>query len=279
MITMQGKKKTERPIGVTVVASLYFLSAAPVLLLTGALLLGVLQARSSLAALVGCLMLLAGFVLAGIGLLMQTDWGRILALILASMGAGSIGALVYVVSRYEPSSEVSVVGWLVILSFLAILIWVICYLVPRDVKRGFGVEHQKHIQLPIGVTLLASLYFLGAAGVLLLAGLLLGGGIVHATISLTALARLLIVAPVLAIAGIGLLLLVNWGRMLAVILAFAAIVLIGVLVYVFASDPPSEVPVGVWLVILSFLAFFVWNLHYLLRADVKQAFGQVDLKN
>jgi hypothetical protein len=139
------------------------------------------------------------------------------------------------------------------------------------------------MERPTGVTILAVLYFLGAAclvllGILsivggsLLSGLAHGGGPASALFAMGGvfIGAILLVLAVLDVAiAVGFLKLQNWARIVAIILTGIG-VLFGLLGLVTML---AHLMVFLLIFRLVVLAIEVWILVYLFQANVKQAFG------
>jgi hypothetical protein len=139
------------------------------------------------------------------------------------------------------------------------------------------------MQRPTGVTILAVLYFIGAAflglcGILfivggsMLSGLAQSGGPGSALFAMggAVVGGIFLVLAVLDLAiGIGFIKLQNWARILAIIL-IAIGVLFGLLGL---ASMLAHLVVGVLVFRLVFLAIEIWILVYLFKPHVKQAFG------
>jgi hypothetical protein len=138
------------------------------------------------------------------------------------------------------------------------------------------------MERPTGVTILAVLAFIGA-GLLVfaaLAALLMGGvmlsrmgaapmGVLGGVGVAIAAVLFLVIAVLYVVMGVGLWKLLNWARILTIVLvglgaAFQALGVLGAL----AHFHPF---LFVWRAI--FVAIDVWIIVYLLKPDVKQAFG------
>lgn len=140
------------------------------------------------------------------------------------------------------------------------------------------------MERPTGVTILAVLYFLGAAflglcGILFIVGGSLLSGLAHAgsgpASALFAMGGAVIGAIMLAIGvldlviGIGFIKLQNWARVLAII--FLGIGILFGILGVFTMLAHLMMVVLVFRLIV--LAIEVWILIYLFKPHVKQAFG------
>ena len=139
------------------------------------------------------------------------------------------------------------------------------------------------MERPTGVTILAVLYFIGAAflglcGILfivggsMLSGLAHGGGLGSALFAMggVVVGGIFLVLAMLDLAiGIGFIKLQNWARILAIIL-----IGIGVLFGLLSLAGLLAHPMILVLVFrLIFLAIEIWILVYLFKPHVKQAFG------
>jgi hypothetical protein len=141
---------------------------------------------------------------------------------------------------------------------------------------------------PVGVTILAILDFLSAAALILAAlGFMLGGGMVATILSQNSQLSsqvpagligslgvgvgvgFLIGAAICALLGWGLWALKNWARIITLVLTILWILLTGlaVLLALFHFNILSIVWNGFW------LAIYVLIVWYLLKPDVKRAFG------
>ena len=140
------------------------------------------------------------------------------------------------------------------------------------------------MERPTGVTILAVLYFLGAAffslcGILFIVGGSLLSGLAHSgggpASALFAMGGAVVGAIMLAIGvldlaiGIGFIKLQNWARVLAII--FLGIVILFGILGVFSMLAHLMMVVLVFRLIV--LAIEVWILIYLFKPHVKQAFG------
>ena len=139
------------------------------------------------------------------------------------------------------------------------------------------------MERPTGVTVLAVLYFIGAAflglcGILfivggsMLSGLAQSGGPGSALFAMggAVVGGIFLVLALLDLAiGIGFIKLQNWARVLAIIL-IAIGVLFGLLGLV---SMLAHLVVGVLVFRLVFLVIEIWILVYLFKPHVKQAFG------
>lgn len=139
------------------------------------------------------------------------------------------------------------------------------------------------MERPTGVTILAVLYFIGAAflglcGILfivggsMLSGLAHGGGPGSALFAMggAMVGGIFLVLAVLDLAiGIGFIKLQNWARILAIILIGIG-VLFGLLSLVGLLAHPM---ISVLVFRLIFLTIEIWILVYLFKPHVKQAFG------
>ncbi|MGD1212944.1 MAG: hypothetical protein ABR973_16525 [Candidatus Acidiferrales bacterium] len=138
------------------------------------------------------------------------------------------------------------------------------------------------MERPTGVTILAVLAFIGA-GLLVLAalGFLLMGGVMLSRMAGTPLGMMggigvaflavvfLVIAALYVVIGVGFWKLLNWARILAIILIGLAVLFqaVGVLAALAHFHPI----LFVWRAI--FLGIDVWIVVYLLNPNVKQAFG------
>ncbi len=140
----------ERPIGVTILAVLEFISAGLVLLLgllltvglsalgamgrggEGGSILGVLAALGAAAGVF--VMILAIIPLAiGIGLWKLKNWARIVVIVFAGLGA--LGNIVRVIWGLSSGDMVSTVGGIIGLGIQGLILW---YMFQPHVKQAFG---------------------------------------------------------------------------------------------------------------------------------------------
>ena len=138
------------------------------------------------------------------------------------------------------------------------------------------------MERPTGVTILAVLAFIGA-GLLVFAalGLLMMGGVILSRMAATPIGMMggvgvafvsvffLAIAVLYVVVGVGLWKLLNWARILTIVLVGLSTIIhiLGVLGALVHFHPL----LFVWRAIV--LALFVWIIVYLLKPDVKQAFG------
>lgn len=274
---MDTSEKLKRPIGVTAIAILNFVFAGLMVIAFSAI---SDYERNEYG--IWLVLLGIGAVVAGYGLMKLKNWGRTLEIVLAGTG---IGWLITVVA--EPSHQFP--GFTKWLAILALFVRIFSYMFTRQVKLAFGSSLQSAANFgavpstvsaprqfpsaffakgtgrrPMAVLVIAILSF-AEAGIWVLP---IAGDFDRNRVAPRDPGALLLVCAAAAV-GYGLIKLMNWARLLKVVVAAVdAILMISVAQEAFHEGGFGEV---MWIVMFIYI---IWSALYLFTPRMRQAFSK-----